>query len=367
MIINKQIMTESKCYKTGQKITPKGIVFHSTATPNVFAKDWFSRWNNDYTTLGVHFFVDDTSIYQYLPCEKGNVHRAWHVGTGTKGSYNSSHIAVELCEPKDKFNNPTYLKNAYANLLDLYEYLCRTFNLPASAIVGHCEAYQLGYASNHADPNHYLPPMGYTLDKFRAEIATRLKKTTYTQPMIKVIGANGSTGSSGSSSSSSALVKGDKGDAVKALQTDLKYIGYDIDVDGSFGSQTETIVKKFQTDNKLTVDGKFGEKSSAKLDELVSAKKDKETAEEAQKAIKYRVRLSAKDSASQIGAFVNLENAKEVADKNPDYAVYDTSGNLVYQYKPAQPTPKTLEERVQSLENTVLALTKLVQQLQQNK
>lgn len=44
----------------------------------------------------------------------------------------------------------------------------------------------------------------------------------------------------------------------------------------------------------------------------------------------YRVRKSANDAKSQIGAFSILENAKKLADKNPGYSVFDSDGKLVY-------------------------------------
>lgn len=44
----------------------------------------------------------------------------------------------------------------------------------------------------------------------------------------------------------------------------------------------------------------------------------------------YRVRKSATDSATQLGAYSSLDNAKKAADGNAGYKVYDMSGNLVY-------------------------------------
>ncbi len=44
----------------------------------------------------------------------------------------------------------------------------------------------------------------------------------------------------------------------------------------------------------------------------------------------YRVRKSWADAASQKGAFKSLENAKECADGNPGYSVFDESGKAVY-------------------------------------
>ena len=48
----------------------------------------------------------------------------------------------------------------------------------------------------------------------------------------------------------------------------------------------------------------------------------------------YRVRKTWADSKSQIGAFKVLANAKECADKNPGYSVFDVNGVNIY-------TPKT--------------------------
>ena len=44
----------------------------------------------------------------------------------------------------------------------------------------------------------------------------------------------------------------------------------------------------------------------------------------------YRVRKSWADVASQLGAYAVLENAKQMADKNPGYAVFDWNGKAVY-------------------------------------
>lgn len=56
----------------------------------------------------------------------------------------------------------------------------------------------------------------------------------------------------------------------------------------------------------------------------------------------YRVRKSPTDSKTQLGAFTVLHNAKELADKNPGYAVYDMNETLIY--KPANSNKKTVSE-----------------------
>lgn len=51
------------------------------------------------------------------------------------------------------------------------------------------------------------------------------------------------------------LKMGDKGPQVKRLQQALKDKGYEVTVDGDFGKKTAEVVKKFQADVKLSVDG----------------------------------------------------------------------------------------------------------------
>lgn len=65
------------------------------------------------------------------------------------------------------------------------------------------------------------------------------------------------------------LEVGMRGDDVKALQLELKALGYKLSTDGSFGPATEQVVKQFQTDNKLKADGLVGPATQKKLNQLV--------------------------------------------------------------------------------------------------
>lgn len=78
-----------------------------------------------------------------------------------------------------------------------------------------------------------------------------------------------------STNTTSNLSRGSKGTAVKDMQTKLITCGYfcgSYGADGDFGSGTETALKNFQRDYGLSVDGIFGPKSKAKLDEVYAAK-----------------------------------------------------------------------------------------------
>ena len=62
------------------------------------------------------------------------------------------------------------------------------------------------------------------------------------------------------------LRKGDKGAAVKELQTLLNKFGYGLTVDGSFGNKTYNALRMFQSSKGLTVDGVCGPKTWAALE-----------------------------------------------------------------------------------------------------
>ncbi|UOR13691.1 C40 family peptidase [Halobacillus amylolyticus] len=67
-------------------------------------------------------------------------------------------------------------------------------------------------------------------------------------------------------SETSLLKKGDQGDKVKAVQSELKDHGYyTYNLDGIFGPITEDAVRNFQADHGLKVDGLVGQKTFAAL------------------------------------------------------------------------------------------------------
>lgn len=105
------------------------------------------------------------------------------------------------------------------------------------------------------------------------------------------------------------LMKGDNGSEVKKMQENLIYIGYscgEYGSDGDFGNDSDSALRKFQKDYKLTVDGKYGTNSKAKLEALVVEKKKSESAPKPSTSTNngtiYRV---------QIGSFSVKSNAEK--------------------------------------------------------
>lgn len=61
------------------------------------------------------------------------------------------------------------------------------------------------------------------------------------------------------------LRRGDSGDDVKALQLLLNDLGYELELDGTYGRMTKDAVRDFQKKNKLKADGNFGPETAEKL------------------------------------------------------------------------------------------------------
>ena len=183
MKITQCYLTQNDCYKAGRKITPSGIVVHSTGANNpnlcryvapddgVLGKNKYNNhWNRRGLSKCVHAFIGKAAdgsvmVYQTLPWD----HRAWGVASGNKGSYNNSHIQFEICE--DNLSNADYYKKAFAVAAELCAYLCKEYSIPVSNVVGHYEAYAAGYGNNHGDPRNWQKKHGDSMDAFRGRVA----------------------------------------------------------------------------------------------------------------------------------------------------------------------------------------------------
>lgn len=191
MNLNKLIFTENACYKAGRKITPKGIMVHSTGANNPWLKRYVgpddgklgkNQYNNHWNQpmdreVCVHAFIGklaDGSVatYQVLPWD----HRGWHAG----GEANNTHIGFEICE--DGLSDRTYFDKVYREAVELCAYLCRQYGLTEKAIICHREGYKQGIASNHGDVMHWFPKHGKSMDTFRADVKALLGSQETSEP-----------------------------------------------------------------------------------------------------------------------------------------------------------------------------------------
>lgn len=179
------------CYITAKKMVPKGIVVHSTGANNPYLKRYVdapeqvgaNQYGNHWNTVEpggrkvcVHAFIGydknkQIRVAELLPLDIC----CWGVGSGKNGSYNydPAYIQFEICE--DKLTDRTYYEKAFAVAAEYCAELCRTYGISVDNIVGHCEAYRLGYGSNHADPEHWMKRFGQTMSDFRTRVSEMLK------------------------------------------------------------------------------------------------------------------------------------------------------------------------------------------------
>lgn len=160
---------------------PQGLVLHSTAMPNVNAYGIQNYFNKPNVGASIHGCIDDEHIIQCMPWNK----KAGHIGSGKYGSFNNTHIGIEMCEPKGLIYNsnysaiiqynppPDYFGKIWNNAVNLFAYLCKLLNLNPqgkNVIVSHAEAHALGYGSNHADTAHWFKWENKTMDDFRQDV-----------------------------------------------------------------------------------------------------------------------------------------------------------------------------------------------------
>jgi len=82
------------------------------------------------------------------------------------------------------------------------------------------------------------------------------------------------SGQASTSSNVTVLKYGDTSEIVRLHQDKFKRAGYVIDIDGKFGPSMKKVVRQFQKDNGLVVDGYHGPASQGKLDEILISLRD---------------------------------------------------------------------------------------------
>ena len=191
-------MTKCPPYTSPKKITPTKGVLHSTGCAQQKIMAYVNAENNPNTNAAVTGFIGEDSdgvicFVQTLPFN----YRAWHVGSGSIGSYNNCGPGIEVCEPSggQKYNGGTivgldkekyrdYFNQVRQIAIEVFGDFCKEFNLdPYTALVDHQEAHKLGYGTNHGDIKHWFDRIyGYTMNDFRKDVAAYINNNTTGAP-----------------------------------------------------------------------------------------------------------------------------------------------------------------------------------------
>ncbi|MDS9471369.1 N-acetylmuramoyl-L-alanine amidase [Sporosarcina pasteurii] len=278
MRIKKQFVTSRKNTFPGTN-GRKFITIHETAN---YSRGAGAQMHANLQSSGFsaswHWQVDDKVAIQSFP----HTVRCWHAGDGV-GNGNYQSIAIEIC-----VNVDGDFRQAVVNAVALVKKIMRDEGIPINNVVQH------NHWSGKDCPHHLRKgDKGINWATFKrliqttAELATSnlsfgsrgeavkqlqtdLNKLGYKLTVDRIYGPQTQKALKEAlarqTASSVKIVKyGDKGEAVKRLQTDLNKFGYKLTVDSSFGPATERAVKAFQSSQKLTADGIVGPKTQKAL------------------------------------------------------------------------------------------------------
>lgn len=205
------MQTQSTCYKGTRKMTPKGVLWHSTGANNpnlkryvqpsdikpvedtytkeqwltILGKNPYSNdWNHIEHQAGLNCWIgklaDGTvAAIQTMPWD----YRPWGCGSGSKGSCNSGWMQFEICE--DNLANKDYFEAVYKEACEITAYYCKLYNIdPKGTVVHegvtvptilcHYDSHKLGLGSNHGDVDHWFKKYGKTMADVREDVAKLL-------------------------------------------------------------------------------------------------------------------------------------------------------------------------------------------------
>ena len=297
MNINTSFISNNNSY-AGQ--TPVYIVIHNTdnyaagANARAHAK---AQHDGNFKGYSAHVFVDDTEAYQALPYNRG----AWHVGVNYGGRLfgtvnNRNSVGIEMCVQAG-YN----YEKAFQNTVQVCKQLMKQLGIPTDRVVQHYDVCAKNCPSAiraKGDWNRFKQLIGAkatttTVDKYyrtrkswadsksqigaykSLENAKKEWKEGYT-----IYDWNGKAVYPVKKTSTATLTeeikvqlpvirKGSSGAAVSSLQAVLG-----VEVDGSFGNDTETSLKVFQKNVGITADGSCGTDTWKKVVEHMKANTD---------------------------------------------------------------------------------------------
>lgn len=172
-------------------INLKGLCLHSVGCPQPRADVFAKNFNSPNARASIHGCLEPGRFIEMAPIykQKGRVKKCYHVGSGSKGSRNSTHIGIEMTEPSTikyvggaSFNdlNPAktreHIIGVTQTAAEVFADLCIFHNIPVNetTITTHRQSHLDGYGGNHGDPEHIWKVIGYTLADFRRDVQAHI-------------------------------------------------------------------------------------------------------------------------------------------------------------------------------------------------
>lgn len=218
------------------------------------------KHDSTYSTLYQHLKKDSITVKKGASVSKGQKIAVM----GSTGQSTGNHLHFEVHKNGDKVNPKPYLTGEYTfgndgNGGNVGVTVIKNGDSGVQVTILQGNLNTFGYGIDV--DGRYGPATEEAVKKFQSEYGLEADGKCGPDTSAKMAEVIGTVDKS--------LVRGDKGADVTVLQGALKKIGYNIDVDGSFGPATEAAVKEFQTKYGLESDGKCGPATSTKIVEVL--------------------------------------------------------------------------------------------------
>lgn len=172
-------------------IAVKGLCLHSVGCPQPRADVFAKNFNSPNARASIHGCIEPGRFIEMAPImeKKGRTKKCYHVGSGSKGSRNTSHIGIEMTEPStikyvggasfkdlNPENTRKHVTEVTATAAELFADLCIFHGLTVNdiTITTHRQSHLDGYGGNHGDPEHIWKVIGYTLKDFRRDVQAHI-------------------------------------------------------------------------------------------------------------------------------------------------------------------------------------------------
>ena len=237
-----KMISKKNCYIGQNK--PAYIVIHETDnwSKGADAKAHATAMKNGNLAGTVHYYVDSKSIYQTLDHSDG----AWAVGDG-KGKYgitNRNSINIEIC-----VNPETDYYKAVDKAEQLAAQLLKQYGWGTDRLKRHYDASRKNCPRRIQEEGRWPEFVKKTAAYMKGATTVKNTTTKNTVTLTDKIEVQ-----------FPVIQKGSKGTAVSMLQAMLG-----VKVDGDFGNDTDTSLKAFQKNVKLTADGICGKDTWTKV------------------------------------------------------------------------------------------------------
>ena len=276
MEIIKNITNTNRTVSNNRDI--KYLVMHYVGAVST-ARNNASYFKNTYRGASAHYFVDDNEVVQVV--EDKDI--AWHCGNDVYycGARNSNSLSIEMCCYRMSNGNLNITADTEARAVELAKELIKKYNIPIENVVRHydvtrknCPAPMVSDVERWNNFKKKLQEQNATEDTTNNENNEYEKRVKNWQDTMNLdYNSNlAIDGSFGPACREQALehylyykIPTIKNEHVRLVQRNLNRLGYNVDVDGSFGPIMESTIKKFQEENQIEVDGYVGAETTALL------------------------------------------------------------------------------------------------------